>query len=215
MKYQRCVQEELEQDTDIWLEWHSEVNFRNLPAYVGSHMIRDPRDVTISAYFYHLWCHEEFCHIPREEYYGMSYQEYLNSLSKEEGILFEMQNSLEKGNTTGSIIEDMSRWDYSNPHILELKYEDVIMNPREWFGRIFDKYGFEEKERKIALKIVEKNSFQGRTGRKLGVEDKKSHLRKGTPGDWKNHFTEDHKDEFKSRYGDILIMLGYEKDKKW
>lgn len=215
LKYQRCVQEELEEDTDIWLQWHSNVNFENLPAYVGSHMIRDPRDITISAYFYHLWCHEEWCHISREEYDGMSYQEYLNSLSKDEGILFEMTNNLEKGHTTGSVIEDISRWNYFNPQIIELKYEDVILNPRDCFVRIFKKYGFDGKETKKALKIIEKYSFQGRTGRKLGVEESKSHMRKGIPGDWQNHFTEDHKYEFKRQYGDILIMLGYEKDKKW
>ena len=74
LKYQKCVQEELKEDTDIWLQEHSKVIFENLPAYVGSHMIRDPRDITISAYFYHLWCHEEWCHIKKEEYGGMSYQ---------------------------------------------------------------------------------------------------------------------------------------------
>ena len=215
LNYQYCDQENLESNTDIWLQWHSEVNFNKLRPYVGSHMIRDPRDITVSAYFYHLWCDEEWCNIPKKEYNNMSYKKYLNSLSQEQGILFEMKNNLEKGHTTGSVIEDISRWNYSNPRIIELKYEDVILNPEDWFVRIFKKYGFNEKETKKALKIVEKYSFKGRTGRKLGVEDKKSHMRKGTPGDWKNHFTEDHKDEFIKQYGDILIKLGYEKDKNW
>lgn len=40
-------------------------------------------------------------------------------------------------------------------------------------------------------------------------------FRKGQIGDWKNHFTEKHVSEFKKRYGNLLIELGYEFDLEW
>lgn len=215
LNFQSCSQKKLNPNTDIWLQWHSKVNFKNLPEFSGTHMIRDPRDVTISAYFYHLWSHEDWCNIPRKEYGGKSYQQYLKGLSKEEGIFVEMSNTLAEGNTTGNIIKDFTNWNYNVPNILELKYDEVILNPNYWFRKILKHYGFNQKEISRGMKIVEKYSFKVRAGRKLGEESKKSHLRKGTPGDWKNHFNEDHKNEFKKLYGDLLIRLGYEKDLKW
>ena len=63
--------------------------------------------------------------------------------------------------------------------------------------------------------ILEKYSFKNIAGRKKGEGDKKSHYRKGMAGDWRNYFTDNHKAEFKEVAGDILIELGYEKDKNW
>jgi len=40
-------------------------------------------------------------------------------------------------------------------------------------------------------------------------------FRKGQIGDWRNHFTEEHKRAFKEVYEDALVRLGYEKDNDW
>ena len=40
-------------------------------------------------------------------------------------------------------------------------------------------------------------------------------FRKGQIGDWKNHFTEEHKELFKKIAGQLLIDLGYESDFNW
>jgi hypothetical protein len=39
--------------------------------------------------------------------------------------------------------------------------------------------------------------------------------RKGIVGDWRNHFSEDHRRVFKQVAGDLLIRLGYENDADW
>jgi hypothetical protein len=44
---------------------------------------------------------------------------------------------------------------------------------------------------------------------------KSSTFRKGVIGDWRNHFTEEHKSIFKELAGQQLIELGYERDLKW
>lgn len=40
-------------------------------------------------------------------------------------------------------------------------------------------------------------------------------FRDGCIGKWKERFTREQKEEFKSRYNDVLIRLGYEKDANW
>jgi hypothetical protein len=68
----------------------------------------------------------------------------------------------------------------------------------------------------VLLSFVYENRFSKLAGgRKSGEENVKSHYRKGTSGDWKNHFTESHKAYFKQHYNDLLITLGYETDDRW
>jgi len=49
------------------------------------------------------------------------------------------------------------------------------------------------------------------------IKPKKSGtFRKGKPGNWANHFTDDNKRRFKAVAGDLLTRLGYEKsDQNW
>jgi len=102
-KLQFCKQEQLRSDTNIFMENHSRVDFSTLPPYVGSHLIRDSRDVVISGYFYHLWCREKWCTKRKYWLWGPSYQKTLNSLSRNEGISLEMRR------ITKSMIRHMSR----------------------------------------------------------------------------------------------------------
>ena len=37
--------------------------------------VRDPRDIIVSGYFYHMTTHEPWVHQPRSDYGGKSYQE--------------------------------------------------------------------------------------------------------------------------------------------
>ena len=40
-------------------------------------------------------------------------------------------------------------------------------------------------------------------------------FRSGKTGEWKKHFTGEHKKLFKDVAGDLLVKLGYEKDNNW
>lgn len=40
-------------------------------------------------------------------------------------------------------------------------------------------------------------------------------FRSGKTGEWKKHFTDEHKKIFKNVAGDLLVKLGYEKDGDW
>jgi hypothetical protein len=65
-------------------------------------------------------------------------------------------------------------------------------------------------------RLARKHSFaQYSGGREPGQEDRTSFYRKGTHGDWRNHFTPKVLERFKARYNDLLIMGGYEKNDSW
>ena len=65
------------------------------------------------------------------------------------------------------------------------------------------------------LELARKRSFRNVTSRQVGEVQSGSHLRSGRPGEWRDVFTQRHKDYFKEVAGDLLISLGYERDSNW
>src|SRR5256885_3315342 len=58
------------------------------------HLVRDPRDVLISAMHYHRVAQESWLHVPRKGFGGLSYQQKLNSLPDDSSrYLFELKHS--------------------------------------------------------------------------------------------------------------------------
>ncbi|WP_243663200.1 sulfotransferase domain-containing protein [Rhodothermus marinus] len=51
--------------------------------------------------------------------------------------------------------------------------------------------------------------FEKKARRRRGEEDPRSHYRKGQPGDWRNHFTEEHVAAFKEKFPGLVEKLGY------
>ncbi|MBE9192465.1 sulfotransferase domain-containing protein [Gloeocapsopsis crepidinum LEGE 06123] len=210
----------------------------SLSNFKGFHVVRDPRDIIVSGYFSHRYSHST------ENWEKLiSHRAQLEKVSKEEGLLLEMEFSRQ-------FLEEMYHWNYNLPNVLELKMEDMIQNPYESFVNIFqfleviddsrsntqkclkyflskavvrklNKYTpFEVSCKRILmsrlLEIVYINRFTHKSqGRRLGEEDITSHYRKGVPGDWKNHFNSEHVQFFKANYNDLLLKLGYESCLNW
>ena len=198
-------QKRLPPEADLWLSWHSQINFPALRTnYRCSHMIRDPRDMIVSGYFYHLWCDEGWCHVPRHQFGGRTYQEQLLSLPKEDGLLCEIRECQKE-------FKRMRDWDYDNPRVMEMKYEETILSSRQKFQELFAWYGFDNPQVAVAMDIVTKCSFEAQTKRPLGETRQHCHLRQGMPGDWRNHFGTKHVKLFRKLYPKLLGRTGYER----
>ena len=102
----------------------------------GFHVIRDPRDICVSAYFSHLYSH------PITEYtpYVAADREELKMLSKDEGLLLVIKGRRQQ-------FESMYNWDYCQPNVLELKMEHLIQAPYQGFLEILDFLGLLDKAR--------------------------------------------------------------------
>lgn len=205
--------------------------------FVGFHVIRDPRDVIVSAYYSHRNSHsvkgwpELFDHRAK-----------LRNENLEDGLLRELEFTLDLI-TDGTLLHpltSMSNWDYTRDNILELRYEDMVGRSKDFFIEVFDfldlvksrRFELSSKivnrllpgqHRKLPciqksklLPILDKISFSSVAGgRHLGAEDNQSHYRKGIPGEWKAQFTDKVKARFKHVYPGLVSHLGYEIDEDW
>ncbi len=201
------------------------------------HIVRDPRDIIISAYFSHKKVHPIMDSVEGKAM--LEHRKKLHCLNIEEGIkeeiLFTKKWYLDKLCTLSN---------YSSNNILRLKLEDIskdhinsyrrILNffslkitDDKQFDRLSDLYykarvplekrglikssKFRNQISNICFeKIMKKNSWENITkGRPKGKLDINSHYRKGVPGDWKNYFNEDIHDMFLKHFGNILDVLDY------
>ncbi|MDJ0844341.1 sulfotransferase domain-containing protein [Crocosphaera sp.] len=234
----QCVftqKEQFNQNFDVILFGNSVLDIADITtSFVGVHIIRDPRDIIVSAYLYHRRTSEKWCinknfslevpithpRVPYSQQHkseewkikylkslkGMSYQENLLSMSQKNGLFFEMNNY-------GSwIIEDMKNWNYNCPNILEIKFEQLMTNYDNNFRLIFEYLGFSQAEIKIGLDIASKHDL----GRKSAKEiELMSHVSSPKTSKWKDYFEEAHKEFFINKFGNVLIQLGYENDHNW
>ncbi len=193
---------------DVLIDGHSRIDLADLPPYRGSHMVRDPRDMTISGYFYHLWSSEKWLHVAKPKFEGRTYQELLNSLNQEDGLIQEIERF------SGSF-RKMIEWDYNNPDIFELRYEELLTDEGTIYRKLFQHYGFNSQAVERGLRIAKRSSFEARAKRQVGTVQEKSVMRSGKPGQWRDYFTDPVKNRFKELVGDVLIELGYEKNNDW
>lgn len=188
--------------------------------YRGFHIIRDPRDTVVSGYFSHRNSH------PTKNWPELvSHRQRLLEMSKEDGLMLEIDFSaaLPTDGINLDQFEALRTWDFRNPDMLELKFEDITVNPIEGFRTVFDFLGLrgeDSAQKRLSdqdlARIIAENDFATFSGgRTPGNEDASSHYRKGVANDWKNHFDSRVKDYFKERFGDLLIQLGYEANHDW
>jgi hypothetical protein len=170
-----------------------------------SHLIRDPRDVVVSGYHYHLRTNESWVHEPKERYGGRTYQEFLQSIDEHAGLMAEIERCAR------STLAEMAAWPYAQAAVLELRYEDMVDNEMETFTRLFRFYGFNATAIARGLAIV--GQFSRRHGVPAGEAD--PHIRSGRPGEWRQAFGTDHVERFKELTGDLVVRLGYEDDLDW
>jgi len=189
---------------------HSDIDFAGFPQYKGSHFIRDPRDLIVSGYKYHLRTKEiwaidskyDWNKITQHPYFAelvesntakwpnnISYQDYLNTLPKDRGIVLEMLWRL-------GGFKHMGEWDFNNPEIIEFKYEDIIGHEIEVFDQIFDHYGFSTKVKERGLELVDELSLKNMK------KQEQSHVRHGGSRQWESELSQEHLKTFDQLYPD-------------
>ena len=205
----------------------------------GFHVVRDPRDIAVSSYFSHLYSHPTTSTWPALA----EHRAKLQTLDKDEGLKLEILSSrwefehLYKWDYTlpGMLELQMEkltqqpqaeyervfrflglldeRADAGGSDVLRLAVNRALQRSRVLANARW-------RARQLPLRrlrdIVEANQFTKLAeGRQPGQEDVKSHYRKGVPGDWRNHFNEEHIALFKQQFNDLLVKLGYETDDAW
>jgi hypothetical protein len=173
------------------------------PGRASVFIYRDPRDQLVSHVFYATDIHT-----------GHGMHDYYNNVLKtmEERLNVAIEGCDLPGLGLPTIWEryvEHFGW-FERDDVLCLKFEDLILHPDQALNELLnylEGFGVEfSVSRQDALEVL-----------KGAIKPKKSGtFRKGEPGNWKNHFTEDNKRRFKAVAGDLLTRLGYEEsDQDW
>src|SRR5438034_97776 len=170
------------------------------------HLVRDPRDVLISALHYHKESAESWLHEPVPGYNDVTYQRSLKALpTRFDQYLFEMEHS------TASTLRDVLSWRYGRANCFEARYEDLRQDVElKYWRRISVFLGFNQKEQEICCRRFWQNSLFGGLPR-VGNR----HVRSGDVAQWKREFTKDLGFAFLMRFPDALKSLGYEINDGW
>lgn len=111
-------------------------------------------------------------------------------------------------------IDSWKRFEHEQD-VLVSRYEDMHANTQLVLRQVFDHFGIKATDSELH-DVVESKSFKKMsTGESNSKVDSSTFFRKGTIGDWVNHFDQREKDLYKEIIGDQLITLGYENDDNW
>jgi hypothetical protein len=167
---------------------------------------RDPRDLVVSQYFSLRYSHKL-----RD---GISAQrQVLDSLDAQDGL--RQMIDWRQSNSTFAALRSWKEASQSDSSFLFLSFEDMIgENGKQEWKRLLEFFDVRMPD-DVLTELLQKHSFEAKSGRKPGEENKQAHYRKGVHGDWKNYFTQDTVEYFKQITGDLVVQLGYEKDTEW
>ena len=170
------------------------------PQWATIFVYRDPRDLVISHIFYVTDMRE-----------GHAMHRYYTE---------ELHSMDERINATILGVPELA-WDsvseryasyaawLSQPQVLCLRFEDFILDREPTLGKILDHLGGYGFSPRVSRQQAVETLCQA-------IQPKKSPtFRKGQPGNWREHFTDEHKQLFKEATGDLLVRLGYEQDANW
>ena len=102
------------------------------------HVIRDPLEVVLSGYEYHLKTTERWALRPDKRFKNKSYRSYLNSLSLAEGLAAELKHSLHDNLKTMPRVLNRTG---GRPCTLTLRLEDFERDWRGTTARLWDLFG--------------------------------------------------------------------------
>ncbi|MCR9260207.1 MAG: sulfotransferase domain-containing protein [Pseudomonadaceae bacterium] len=165
----------------------------------GIHVVRDPRDMILSASKYHTWSEETWLHQPLDEFSGLTYQQKINSFKDPiDRLRFEMLNNSSK------IIGKMTEFE-NYDCMADVRYEDMRrdMNLLSWH-KICLLLGFEAQDLPACFNAFLKHSIQ------FGEVNSKKHIQDTAVTRWKEKFPAELLEEVDERFEGAIKRFGYE-----
>ncbi len=96
-----------------------------------------------------------------------------------------------------------------------LRYEDLLDDTVGCMTRLAGHFGLDDDPHRVT-EIVDRHSFRRLSrGRDRGQSSDRSFFRKGIAGDWRNHFTPELVELYRSRLGDFLVEVGDAGEDGW
>jgi hypothetical protein len=177
-------------------------------------VIRDGRDVMVSAYYFMLFHNEKNAHWAVDQMRNLMPFDDYDDIFENLPYFIEYMFTVDAKKTFHF---NWSQFVYSwmGNDVPIVRYEDLLMDAPATIARAL-KHGFGvESDMSRLHQIAKKYSFKNLSGRTPGEENTNSFLRKGIAGDWKTKFTRRASEVFDRFAGEALIYSGYEEDRNW
>jgi hypothetical protein len=169
-------------------------------AFVPYFIFRDPRDVVVSHVFYVTDMEPRHVH----HAYYQSLPDFDARLRV--SILGRPDAGVEFPDIAGRFAPYLGWLD--QPGVLKIHFEDLVNDRLSAMNRILDHF-----LAGVPLTLPRESIL---TSLEASVNPARSPtFRSGKTGEWRQHFTDEHKQLFKEAAGDLLIRLGFEKDSNW
>ena len=173
------------------------------PGRASIFIFRDPRDLLVSHVFYAKDIHKG---------HGMHefYNKELHTMEERLNVAIEGCDLPNLGlPTVYERYMNFLAW-FEQENVLCLRFEDFVLNQMDTIDRLIDYIeGFGVIFPVSRSEALDKLST-------VNQPKKSGTFRKGQPGNWKEHFTEENKRRFILVAGDLLSSLGYEEnDQNW
>lgn len=198
--YDRGMGAEVDYACDVLIDHHSKFTFDRLrTSWAGLHVVRDPRDLLVSATKYHVRSTEAWLHVPDQKFGGKTYQQMVLAMdSLEERMLFELDN------VTGADIAEMLAWTYDRPGMVELRYERMVGDgSARYFSDSIGAWNLPAAEHRLLVGLFEYFSI-GKPGTRGN-----SHIRNARAGQWQDQFTPAVTARFNALFPGAAERLGY------
>jgi hypothetical protein len=188
-------------------------------------LVRDGRDVVISSYYHSLLWNDRNIINPKDVLYNRKkvpfsdYENISKNLAPFIDYLFNhVPSKITQFTYMGNWSNFNDKWNFEyhkNPKlIVKVRYEDLIHDTVRELYRIISEYFDPNPDIGKIKYVVDRFSFENQAKRAQGIEDKKSFLRKGKPGDWKNYFDEESLLRFDEYAASTMKELGYYSEKE-
>jgi hypothetical protein len=205
---QRTIAESQSDLPAIFVDFHSAIpdlaNCKATRGARGIHLIRDPRDMLLSATRYHLVSDEPWLLQPTKSFAGQTYQQKLSSYSTlEDQIQFEIDHHM------GKAIREMHTFDRQDV-FKDIKYEDLIVDADlTLFHTLCVHLQMQAEEIIKSLAAYHQSSIFG--GMKPQAESgTHKHIRNAKPQQWKSHLSPKALDLIQSTFEHEILDLGYQ-----
>ncbi|BDG70204.1 sulfotransferase domain-containing protein [Roseomonas fluvialis] len=165
-------------------------------------VVRDPRDVIISAAHYHCTQAlpgDAWLHVPDAALDGRTYNQHISALpNDDERYIFEMENK------SADTIRRMLRFPRHHPNVMVVKLEDLVTDYElEAYRRMFTWLGVPAEQMQQALEIARSRSLFA------GAGEGSAHVRSGQPEQWRTRFSPRVLAAFEDRFPGAALDLGY------
>jgi len=216
-------------EADIVLLPHSLIgsDFESRP-FRAVRIVRDPRDLWVSGYLYHLRCNEDWCvstdfdpappiDYPRVDYSfqhypeawkrdylrrleGLSYQQNLSQRDRDAGLAFEL------GGYTGCTLDALRGWWLRTRNLLDVKLEAINKDFDRTLLAIFRHLGFSEADALTAVELAAPHDLSRMSD---ATVEWNPHIYSRTLSKWREFLSPQQVAEFERQHGDVIAKLGY------